>query len=196
MILAPLIFAAAALCDLKGLSKKDRELLARTPEDIASVVDIKDDPFQPALELKFGPFTPKDAFSSYAVIRSFVVKKTGGAEFQIYIRSVYIGDHRDYSRAAYMDGDNPVTLNVLKIDTSVMQCGTYGRCTMSEDVAFDVPERVLRKAADQAKLCSEDGWQFRIYDRFGEYQSITIPGTIVAAAILRTNQAKTLISAK
>ncbi|NOW44110.1 hypothetical protein FHW96_000237 [Novosphingobium sp. SG751A] len=196
MILAPLILALAAQCDLKGLSKKDRELLSKTPEEIASVVDIQDDPFQPALKLQFGPFTSKDAFSSYAIIRSFVSRKNKSIDYQIYVRAIYDGEHRDYSTAAYMDGDNPISLRVNKLDTSVLSCGAYRRCTISEDLTFEIPERVLKVSADQAKVCSEDGWQFRLYDRFGDYQSITITGTIVAAAILRTNYAKTLITDK
>lgn len=114
-------------------------------------------------------------------LRAFIDKKTGATTFQVY-NVVYYGGRgwNFYYRVNYETPNGPVAESLIKIDTDVNCSGSrYGGCTHTEDVAFEVDEKLLEWVAAKYSPGQRTSWKYKLGAKSGvEYPDGLLPAEV------------------
>ncbi|WBY08124.1 hypothetical protein PIB19_00775 [Sphingomonas sp. 7/4-4] len=156
--------------DAKQQSKLLEQYARLSPADFAAKVKIDDDELEVAATLTTEPgFRFKGGFTDRmradSFLRAIINKRTGTATFQLYAVLLYSGEYRQFTDANYQAGDSPAS-TPLTISSHRVDC-QYG-CVNTDDIAFEVPETVLRGLAKRADERPVRPWRFRLKARTGE----------------------------
>jgi len=88
-------------------------------------------------------------------LRSFVDKKTGRPNHQLYVRIDYTGDWIFFERAAT---DKAEPLEIRPIDRRVNDCGAYsGECSHTEDFVIELGGNILKERSSQGFAIKASG---------------------------------------
>jgi hypothetical protein len=124
-------------------------------------VQVTDDRFSPDIKL-LGPEIRMDPFIGINRdwrLRTFISKKTGVPDTQLYVHIEYVdSDWRFYETA---NDDTAATLNLLKISSAPKGCiAKIHSCTFDEDVVVELDPAVLKEREGkiyEVKLSSKSG---------------------------------------
>lgn len=189
------LFTASADAKESNREKQIREILERTPDQIAPLIDVSGDAMDPTYKVStygvsklvskglLGSTTYETSF-----LRGFVNKTDGSVSIQVYHTALYSASSWYYlNRATYQDADGlkEVQLDRLSSDVS---CGRYG-CTYSEDVAFNISMESLEKlAAQYDPLNNQKVMRYRLFGKSGNVIDEGIPLNELAAFTLKIKQ--------
>jgi len=177
-LIAAVMGAAPAIAHAQAVSGWTEEQQAKRtilfasldPQQIASQVTIKDDELESVARLttetafKFkGSFTDLTRADNF--FRAILNKTTGRTTYQLYQHLTYT-DERRFSFANYETPDGPVSAT-LTINSGEVNC-PYGTCVWWRDLAFEVPEEVLRAVAARAAARPVKPWRFRFKAQQGD----------------------------
>lgn len=115
------------------------------------------------IEQIYGSGLPPELPDKY-FIRSWVDKRTGATEHQIYVMNSYVGDWRFWNLAS---NDRAQPLRLVSIDRTVIFCGGYGGCSHSETVGIMLSDADLRAAR-------ATGYRMQLRSRTGLTQVIQV----------------------
>ncbi len=179
-ILLALTLAACSTTDQQGA-----QLLALTDTHFRDTTTIKDGPLDVVATFStVNGFQEKHGLLGIVwndeFLRAFVDKKTGTIKFQLYAIIPYTDSTwRFYNGATYLTPNGPVAANVDVIDRDVDCTGssTFGGCSYTEQVAFDVPADVIQRLADAYGTdAAHHIWLFKFSAHSGsEYSDGIIP---------------------
>jgi hypothetical protein len=160
--LSAVLFSAGALAEKP--SKADVAALAYTPEVAASILDIDDDPFKKVITVSSKPFyVPKG--SSDQFLRAFIDRKTGDAQYQLYVTRTYGGSGwRFYRSITAIGPDGPVELKSDRIGSDV-DCSRYG-CSYYEVIVGDVDASLLKAVSQGATAGTGDRWLWKLFSQY------------------------------
>jgi len=105
-------------------------------------IRIEDDQFSPRATI-IGTRVADDQTGGEWFIRSFVDKRTGEVDHQLYVHVSYFGDRRRYDMAT---DDHATLLPFTRIERDRGAC-TYGSCDYDEDFGLGLRDAVLRERA-------------------------------------------------
>ena len=121
-------------------------------------------------------------------IRSFVDKRSGEVDHQLYVHVSYVGDRRRYEIAT---DDHATSLPFARIERDRGAC-KYGNCDYDEDFGLGLRDAVLRERAGA-------GFQIKVVAHSGDSMILSIaPGQILPqlAAVDAYRRAHALMGAK
>lgn len=179
LICAPAAALAAAWLTQPALARSATDIFRMTPSDFARGVTVRDD----ALEIQATIDTRKSWIESPsdAFLRAFIDKRTGAVTYQLYVSTTYFGDWRFYDRINYRDENDQVQeAPLIRID-SQPDCASLHystRCKLTEDVAFDIPEEIIRRLALAYNPAAPSSWRFKLK---GKYQNTDVLNGVVPA---------------
>lgn len=170
------------------LSKRERAAIAMTPEQIADMAEVVNDPLDTVITISTQPFfinrtgllgiATDDKF-----VRAFINKKTGEVAFQGYIWLQYGGEWQFFDAVNIELADGPAPTKATRVADRVVSCSAYG-CIKQEDVAFDIPEMVVRNVAAEAQAGTAAQWYFRLSGRISGGITTGILKTEIAGALI------------
>ena len=169
------------------LSKRDQAAVDATPQDIANLATVSEDPYAGTVTISTEPFYQmKQGILGLVLgdrfVRIFYNKKTGAIRYQIYIWVKYLEDWQFFDRFAYIGIDGPTTGDLVKIDRSV-NC-SRSMCMHTEQVGMPVDEKTMRRVASQAKAGVDASWMFKIYGKFEGGSEVGLLKTEIAGALI------------
>ncbi|MGH7125831.1 MAG: hypothetical protein ACREFI_15765, partial [Stellaceae bacterium] len=134
-------------------------------------IQVEDDQFSPRATF-IGTELVDDATRGSVkewFIRSFVDKRSGEVDHQLYVHVSYVGDRRRYEVAT---DDRATSLPFVRIERDRGAC-KYGNCDYDEDFGLGMRDAVLRERAGT-------GFQVKVVAHSGDSIILTIaPGQIV-----------------
>lgn len=165
LLLIAVLFAPASAKERK-MSKAEIAAIALSPEQVASMIKVVDDPLNTVIRVDSSPVYQEKAGLLKVVnqdkfLRAFINRKTGATSIQIYMWATHGGGWQFWKRGVGESADGPVELSGTRIDGDVNSY-RYG-CIYTETVALDMPEALLRWAAQGAKGGVDASWRFKIY---------------------------------
>jgi hypothetical protein len=186
-------FALAFPAAAQRLTKDEQVAISRSPEQISWLVSVQDDPLETSAVISTEPFFKKKqglfgTVSSDKFMRAIVDKKSGAISYQLYIWVSYYGDWQFFDQVNLETSSGPLPAKTRVLDRNVVSCAAsrFAGCLMSEHLAVDVDEAVLRGVAAGASAGTADEWRFRVMGRSG--------GT--TTGILRTEVAAVVLAAE
>ena len=194
-LMISLLLAATALAGAASAKPRDAvaELNKLTPEYFQQSVKLQDDDLEttavystePGWQEKQGLLKMVN-FDTF--LRAVIDKKTGQTIYQVYFWTMYSGDWRHYSQANYETAEGPASTPVTKLGSDVISCAgsRYGGCLLREDVAFIVPEALLRQVAAkyQPDVLASGVWRFKLKARNGTDWADGLPVAEVAGLLM------------
>lgn len=168
------------------LSKSERAAVAATPEQIAQLARVRNDPLDTLLRIDTHGFHNTGRRGADKFARVTIDKKSGVSSFQIYVWARSSGEALGVHRVNYETPDGPVSVDVLHIDTDVLTCVGRG-CVYEEHFAFSVPEETLRRIASGAKGGIDDSWKFKVFAK-GREETTGILRTEAAGLLLAVDR--------
>ena len=109
------------------------------PGERPGAPQVVDDSFESHARIQGGPL--RHASGNY-LLRSFVDKRTGAVQHQLYATTSYRGDWRFFERAA---GEDMRELEFSAISRDVGSCPQYLGCSFTEAIGATLPDTVLRE---------------------------------------------------
>lgn len=173
-------------------SKQELAAIARSPEQAAYFVNVKNDKLDTVIQLDTEPFFQArqgllGSVNSDQFLRAFIDKSSGKTTFQIYKWVRYVGPWSFFNAANYETADGPKSAQFTEIHSEVESCLSYG-CIKREDFGFQVPEQVLRDVAKDAKAGDDSWWSFKVYARNGSDLTGEMLKTEIAGLLIRVDQ--------
>lgn len=195
---APLIALLSVPANAQKLSKGERAAIAATPEQIADMASVRNDPLDTVITITTEPFFQERSGLLRTVqadkfVRVLIDKKTGQSTFQVYVWVTYEGDWHFADRVNYETKGGPVSAVVRRINSDVQSCTRYS-CSKREDIAFNVPEADIREIAATAEAGKDQSWMFRIYGRTEGGTTTGILRTEVAGALIAADRERALLN--
>lgn len=162
----------------------------RAPQQQTKAIQIDDDQFSTqatfiGTEQVDDPI--RGSFKDW-FLRSFVDKRSGEVDHQLYVHVEYVGDRRRYEIAT---DDHAAPLPFTRIERDRGSC-KYGNCDYDEDFGLGLRDAVLRERAGT-------GFQVKVVAHSGDSMILTIaPGQILPqlAAVDAYRRAHALMGAK
>jgi hypothetical protein len=152
-----------------GGDKAVRQLSALTPDNVAERVTLKDDDLEAQAVFTTEPIYKEKGgllggVANDSFLRAFVDKRTGQVSWQVYIIINYSASAwQFYEVANYQTSQGVTQVPVTIIDRDVYDCTSYGTCSYTEQLGFDLTDEVVRALA---KLYLPGGklgiWRFRL----------------------------------
>jgi hypothetical protein len=163
------------------LQKLDAGHFARTAQLI-------DDDLETVAQINTSPgFTYRGGFTervrSDNFLRASISKSDGRTLFQVYQTLLYTGGHRNFVSANYQTSAGPRSVPLIRISSNVSSCASAGFCLRAEDVAFEVPEEVLRSVA----AAGGQPWRYRLNAQAGESWDDNLSPSEVAGLLSRVD---------
>lgn len=182
------LIAASPAVAKEKLSKRERAAIAMTPEQIADMAEVINDPMDTVITISTRPFfTNKTGLLGISTedkfVRAFIDKKTGQVAYQGYFWVQYIGEWQFFDSVNIELPDGPQPTKADRVADRVVSCGVYG-CIKQEDIAFDIPDMVMRNVAADAKPGVDASWQFRVTGRIAGGLTTGILKTEIAGALI------------
>lgn len=181
----------------KQLATRATRYTQISPDQVAAKVTIKDDSLEsvatlttePAFKFK-GGFTDRTRADSF--LRALISKATGRTIYQVYARLSYTGD-RSFQSVNYENSTGPASA-LLTINSGTVDC-RYGVCVWNRDLAFEVPEAVLRTIALRSSERPVRPWRFRFKASVGDdwtddIAPAEIAGLLIAAEAFRNGRSR------
>lgn len=189
-----LVLASASADAKDKLSKRERAAIAMTPEQIADMAEVVNDPMDTTIQISTRPFfTDRSGLLGISTedkfIRVFIDKKTGEMAFQGYIWLQYVGEWQFFDSVNIQLPDGPQPTKAQRVADRVISCQAYG-CIKQEDVAFDIPEMVMRNVALEAQAGTADQWYFRLTGRIQGGITTGMLKTEIAGALIAAEREK------
>ena len=174
------------------LGKDVLAAIATSPEQIAERAVVKNDPLDTVVRVDTSNFYVDRQgllkfVSSDKFMRAVIDKKTGEANFQIYLWTEYSGDWMFFNRLNYMGPTGPESVEVHQIERRVVSCSRYG-CTHVEHIAADIPESVLRDVAKDAKAGVDASWLVKVFGKSTEGSTTGVLKTEIAGILLAVDR--------
>lgn len=147
--------------------KNIEQLMAATPDQLEEYIVVNDDALEVRAKISTERvFRPSDTvIPTDEFMRAYIDKLTGDVTYQVFQYVVYFGDWRNYSTVNYETPNGPVSIPIKQISKDVENCriAQYGLgCKVSEQVAFDVPEEILREYASNYQPSNTNVWKYRL----------------------------------
>lgn len=170
---ASLMVCFVAACAAPGgppSPENDPRLLTR--EHFRATASIKDGPLDLiAIVSTVSGFQAKQGLLGVVnddhFLRAFVEKRSAKVTYQVYVVARYRGESwRFFNTATYETSVGPAAALVMTIGRDV-DCASsrYLGCSYVEQIAFDVPEQVLREVAQRA--AADSLWQVKVNSKSG-----------------------------
>lgn len=145
------------------------QAIAMTPQQFQSTAVIKDDNLDTTAQIDTSKgFQAKRGLLKILwndnFLRAFIDKKTGATTIQVYEFIMYEGNWRYYNTVNYETPTGPRSEAVKNIARNVVSCSgsRYGNgCMLSEHMAFDVDESLLRTIASKYTQGTLSAWKFK-----------------------------------
>jgi hypothetical protein len=182
----------------KKMPKQLGKLLAMTPVDFRNAVSVRDDSMETS-----ATFTTEQGFQEKRgllgiiwndlFLRAFIDKKSGRATFQLYARLRYVAPSWRFYRSANYETDTglqSVETTKLGTDVDCQNSRLLGGCTYNEDVAFDVPEPLLRTIASKYSATTPGAWRIRFKAQAGQDTDDGLVPAEVAGLLIVDRRAK------
>lgn len=179
----------------KKIPKQLREFLARSVDDVAKDIVVKDGPLDVTATIhSCDVFKQKRGLLRIVwddnCIRAFIDKKTGRTSYQIYQSIRYTGNWRFYRTVNYSTPTGPVAEKLTLISSDVLSCSGLSGCEKIEVFGFNVPEELLLSAASAWKDGPETAWRFKYLSKSGSEWPDGIAGLEIAAFLKTVKQYK------
>ena len=129
-----------------------------------------------------GGFTDRVRSDSY--LRALVAKGDGRTVVQVYQTITYSGPNRHFESATYYTPKGPASARVARLGSDVPSC-TGSLCVWEDQIAFAVPEDVLRRITIEAEART---WRFRFLGSSGEHWDDDLPRAEIAGLLRRLDE--------
>ncbi|WP_148648405.1 hypothetical protein [Sphingobium cupriresistens] len=157
------------------IPKAMQKWLSMTPDDFQGCINVADDSLDVTAKLSSESCFKETQGLLKIVwndnfIRAFVDKKTGKATYQVYQYISYQSPWRFYTTVNYETPDGPKSELVTEIARNVVSCsgGAFSSgCTLSEHVAFNADEALLKTIALKFSPGQVAGWRFKFGSKAG-----------------------------
>lgn len=164
-----------------------RVAVAASPQAIADMAVVTNDPQSSTIEVSTEPFNKRKYRSSFLTtsdeyVRVLIDKETGAAVFEIHVVAQHLGQRRFYNRVRYQSIDGRANAAVERLSEQRVLCVRL----VCEQIhlSFEVPERFVRAVTADAKAGVDSAWTFNIYNVVDGGKTITILKTELAEALI------------
>lgn len=170
-------------------TKQEAAAIAASPADAASSVGVQGlDDLDTDFILSTQPFLLSN-YDTDQFLRAFINKRTGKSVFQVYVWLSYNGNPKELSSVNYETPSGPVTASLIRIDTTSNGCGRWN-CGWREDVAFEVPEALLRTISKNAVGGTGASWQYKLSGKYGGEPIRQMLKTEIAGLLLKADEVR------
>jgi hypothetical protein len=145
-------------------------------EPARSSVQIEETQFEPTVRVLGLTARQNDSPQNVYYLRSWVAKKDGRVDHQLYVHDVYKGDWKFWERA---NADDATALNVVSIDQHVGTCTGAVGCELKETFGVDISESMLRS--------HPNGFPVKVYAQRGGDMIITLSPQQISAQLAATD---------
>lgn len=173
------------------IGKDEKAAIAASPQQISEIVAVRSDPLDTVISLSTEPFYKQKGIfrtvSGDKFLRAMIDKKTGETIFQIYLWFNYSGEWILFDRMNYIGPNGLVSIEGRKIDSDIGRCSAYS-CSKIEHVVFIVPREHLEFISKGAQGGDDGRWQFKLFGRYENGQTITMLKTEIAGMLIAVDR--------
>jgi len=155
----------------KQQAKRLEQFARLTPGEVAKLVTTADDDLESVATLTTdhvfktpGGFSDRVRADNF--LRALIDKKSGRTIFQLYAQLLYTGEPRRFNGANFQLAGT-IASRPLTISHGTVDC-PYGVCMHEDQIAFEIPEALLRELAARADERPVRPWRFRLKAQSGE----------------------------
>lgn len=170
-------------------TKREAAAIAATPAEVAEAVGVQGlDDLDTDFILSTQPFLLSN-YDTDQFLRAFINKRTGKSVFQVYVWLSYNGNPKELRSVNYETPSGPMTAGLIRIDTTSNGCGRWN-CGWREDVAFEVPESLLRTISKDAAGGTDASWQYKLSGKYGGEPIRRMLKTEIAGLLLKADEVR------
>lgn len=190
------IFVLIGALALWGCASGDsaEDIMSYTPEHFRDTALITDDALDTVAVISTqngrhqGTDFGGDGWSCKSFLRAIIDKRSRATTYQLYAEVSYFDDRRAYSMINYFTPQGVQSVPLTKIAHSSDPCHKSD-CMKTEDVAFDMPESMLREIAGTYAPHAANGWEFKLKGRIISTDVVGVVMPSEAAGLLMTVKA-------